>query len=286
VKRLANLWPQVVTFDNLYLAWRKARLGKRNRKAVAAFSLNLEKELLSLQKALCERSYQPGSYRLFKLYERKPRIIAAAPFRDRVVHHSLMNVVEPLLDRSFIYDSYACRKGKGVHSAVDRYQIWARRYRYAMKMDVFHYFPSIDHALLKAALCRRIKDPDVLWLFEVIIDSSPDIIDQVPQRFPGDDLLTPLERRVGIPIGNLPSQFFANLYLDELDHFIKEHLKVRSYLRYVDDLIFLGDDKSVFNPSVQSWIGHACHADTWGLRRAIFRDTVFRRRGRTMTNAV
>ncbi len=352
MRRLKGLWPQVVSFDNLYLAWRRARRGKRSRAAVTAFALNLEKELLELQKALSERSYQPGDYRLFTLYERKPRIIAAAPFRDRVVHHALMNVVEPRLDRSFIYDSYACRRGKGVHAAVDRYQHWARRYPYVLKMDIHQYFPSVDHPLLKLALRRRIADARVLWLFELIIDCGPEDNNRVPQWFAGDDLLTPLERQVGIPIGNLTSQFLANLYLDALDHHIKERLRVSAYLRYVDDLVFLGEDKAALwrladqlrlrlealrlrphpgktqvfrtregvdilgyrvfperrllrndnghrfarkmrrfgrafsageldwadiDPSVQSWIGHARHADSRGLRRAIFNATVFHR---------
>lgn len=232
MKRFKNLWPHIVTLDNLYLAYRKARRGKQHKLKVAEFSLNLEHELPRLRDELVSGTYQPGAYRLFVLYERKPRLIAAAPFRDRVVHHALMNVVEPLLDRRFIFDCYACRKGKGVHRAVARYQEWARRYRYALKMDVRRYFPSIDHVLLKQTLATHIKDPRVLDLFARIIDTSPQ------QDTP------PLERPHGIPIGNLTSQFLANLYLDGLDHFIKTELKARAYLRYVDDLILLGDDKS------------------------------------------
>jgi len=154
-----------------------------------------------------------------------------------------MRVVGPFLDRKFIHDSYACRKGKGVHAAVDRYQCWARRYPYVLKMDVSQYFPSIDHALLKQKIARRVADADVLWLFDRIIDSSP-VYDLQPVYFPDDDLLTPVERQTGLPIGNLTSQFLANLYLDDLDHFLKQELKTRAYLRYVDDLIVLGENKS------------------------------------------
>ena len=209
---------------------------------VARFELDLEANLLALQRELREGSYRPGGYRLFEIYDRKPRRIAAAPFRDRVVHHALMNRVEPALDRTFIRDSYACRVGKGVHAAVNRYQEWCRRYDYVLKIDVRKYFPSIDHTILKAKLRRRLKEPEVLRLFELIIDSAPDI-GGAPQAFPGDDLVDLMHRRCGLPIGNLTSQFLGNLYLDDLDHFIKETCRVRPYLRYVDDLVLLADEK-------------------------------------------
>ncbi len=351
MKRLGGIWPRIVSFDNLLLAYHKARRGKGGSPDVARFALNLEKELFRLQRELLDDTYWPSAYRLFRIYERKPRIIAAAPFRDRVVHHALMNLIEPTLDRTFIHESYACRRGKGVHAAVDRYQVWARRNAYALKMDVTQYFPSIDHAILKAKLRRRIKDARVLALLERIIDTSPEV-EKAPTYFPGDDLLTPLERRVGIPIGNLTSQFLANLYLDDLDHFVKQDMKVGAYLRYVDDMVALDNDKGrlaevravirgrlaaerlllhprkahlsptatglnllgylVFpnhrclrndnghrfarrlrgfarayarglvslgdiKPSVQSWIGHAMHADTERLRARIISGTVFRR---------
>ncbi len=243
MKRLNNLWPQVIAFENLWRAWRQARRGKSRSPGAVAFELDLERELLALQRELADGCYQPGSYRLFTLYERKPRLIAAAPFRDRVVHHAVMNVIEPPLDRTFIFDSYACRRGKGTHAAVDRYQHWARRYPYVLKLDIRRYFPSIDHALLKAKLRRRIADPQVLALLDRIIDGSPTETAGEPTWFPGDDLFTPLERRRGIPIGNLTSQFFANLYLDDLDHWLKEQRQVPTYLRYVDDLVLLADAK-------------------------------------------
>jgi retron-type reverse transcriptase len=137
-----------------------------------------------------------------------------------------MNIIEPLLDRRFIHDNYACRKGKGVHRAVQRYQQWANRYAYALKLDIQRYFPSIDHAILKQQIAHHIKDPHVLWLFEVILDHSPSFPLEPYVYFPGDNLFTPQERRIGIPIGNLTSQFLANLYLDGFDHFVKESLRV------------------------------------------------------------
>ncbi|MCB1808134.1 MAG: RNA-dependent DNA polymerase, partial [Candidatus Competibacteraceae bacterium] len=225
MKRLGNLWPQVIAFDNLYRAWRKARKGKSRSTAVVDFELGLEHHLLALQGELLNGIYQPGNYRLFTIYERKARVIAAAPFRDRVVHHALMNIIEPLLDRRFIFDCYACRAGKGTHAAVDRYQHWSRRYRYALKLDVRQYFPSIDREHLKAKLRARIKDRSVIELLDRIIDAGPN------------------PNGKGIPIGNLTSQFFANLYLDDFDHWIKETLRAPAYLRYVDDMVLLSDDK-------------------------------------------
>ena len=125
MKRLGGVWQQLISFENLLLAYRKARRGKSRRSSVAGFECNLEKELLQLQRELQSGEYQPGDYRLFTLYERKPRQISAAPFRDRVVHHAIMNVIETRIDRSFIDDSYACRQGKGTHAAIDKYQQWA-----------------------------------------------------------------------------------------------------------------------------------------------------------------
>lgn len=174
----------------LLLACRKARRGKGRSPGVAWFALDLEKELLEFQRELRDGTYWPGAYRLFQIYERKPRTIAAAPFRDRVVHHAVMNRIEPPLDRTFIHDSYACRRGKGVHAAVDRYQVWSRRNAYALKMDVAKYFPSIDHEILKEKLRRRIKDARVLALLDRIIDTSPPV-NEPPVYFPVDDLLTP-----------------------------------------------------------------------------------------------
>ena len=222
IKRLGRVWNEVVSFENLFNAYRKARTGKQSSAAVAEFALNLESELLSLQEELTSLTYAPGRYRLFTIYERKKRQIAAAPFRDRVVHHAIMNVIEPPIDRRFVFDSYACRS-KGVHAAVKRYQQWSRRYSYVLKMDIEQYFASIDHNLLKMKLRGCLKDKNVLAVLDAIIDTAPAATGRSDCcYFAGDDLLTPTERTTGLPIGNLTSQFFANLYLDAADHFIKE----------------------------------------------------------------
>lgn len=243
MKRLSGLWEALISFDNLYLAYCKARRGKRHRPEVARFSLNLEQSLWQLAVELKNGCYQPGEYRQFTIYEQKPRIISAAPFRDRVVHHAVMNLIEAPLDRRFIDDSYACRKHKGVHRAVARYQQWAKRYTYVLKLDVRQYFASIDHDILYGQLCRHIKDQPVLALLKKIIANGPRT-ERACVYFPGDDLFTPLQRSTGIPIGNLTSQFFANLYLNDMDHWLKERKRIPAYLRYVDDLFLLSDSKS------------------------------------------
>ncbi len=157
------------------------------------------------------------------------------------MHHALTGVLEPIFERSFIFDSYACRKGKGTHAAVDRCQQFARRYRYVLKADVQKFFPSIDHEVLKGLIARKIKDPHVHGLVNRIIDhSNPQ--QPVLMWFPGDDLFTPTERRRGLPLGNQTSQFFANVYLDPLDHFVTDRLGL-SYVRYVDDFLVFADDK-------------------------------------------
>ncbi len=241
MKRYGHLWEDMISFENLLRAAEKARRGKRFKPGAARFFFRLEPELVRLQDELATFTYRPGPYRTFTIYEGKPRQISAAPFRDRVVHHALTGILEPIFERSFIHDSYACRKGKGTHAAVNRCQQFARRYTYVLKADVRKYFPSIDHAILKDRFARRIKDPNVLWLVSTIIDHSNP---QTPaiMWFPGDDLFTPTERRRGLPLGNQTSQFFANVYLDPLDHFVTNRLRL-SYVRYVDDFLVFSNDK-------------------------------------------
>ena len=242
MKRHGNLWPTLTSFQHLLKASQKARRGKRFRAGVSAFEFHLESELWKLQQALQEKTYRPGDYRSFYIYEPKKRLISAAPYRDRIVHHALTGMLEPIFEPTFIGDSYACRKGKGTHAAVDRSQYFARRFRYVFKADIRKFFPSMDHEILAHRIARKIKDPHVLWLTELIIkNSNPQ--ESVLEWFPGDNLFTPSERRRGIPIGNQTSQFFANVYLDVLDHFVKEHLRISGYVRYVDDFLLFSNDK-------------------------------------------
>jgi retron-type reverse transcriptase len=241
MKRYGNLYPQIVDFDNLYLSARKAQKSKRFRPNVLAFNYHLETELLTLQKELINKTYQPGEYRTFHLRDLKTRLISAAPYRDRVVHHALCNIIVPIFERTFISDTYANRVGFGTHKALKKFTLFARSHRYILQCDIRKYFPTIDHQILKEIIRRKIKCKDTLWLIETIIDNSNEQ-EQIIQYFEGDDLLTPILRRKGLPIGNLSSQIFANVMLSPLDHFIKEKLKAKNYLRYVDDLALFSNN--------------------------------------------
>ncbi|EKU96983.1 Retron-type reverse transcriptase [Leptolyngbya sp. PCC 7375] len=242
MKRHGNLWPQVIAFENLLMASRQAQKGKRFRPNVLEFNYRLELELLRLQNELQNLTYRPGGYRTFRIRDPKPRMISAAPYRDRVVHHALCNVIVPLLDRTLIEHTYANRSGYGTHRALKRFTGWARQYRYCLQCDISRYFPSIDHEILKALLREHLKCSETLWLIDTIIDASNEQI-PVIEYFSGDDLLTPALRRRGLPIGNLTSQFFANLYLSPFDHFVKRQLKLKHYLRYVDDYAAFSEDR-------------------------------------------
>lgn len=242
MKRHGNLWPRVVDFANLEAAARQAQRGKRYRENVLEFNYNLEGELLALHGELESKSYQPGPYRTFHIVEPKKRMISAAPYRDRVVHHALCNVIVPIFERTFIHDSYANRVGFGTHRALRRFTKFARANKYVLQCDLQKYFASIDHDILKKLIRRKVKCRDTLWLIDTIVDHSNK---QEPAAFyfPGDDLFTPSERRRGLPIGNLTSQFFANVYLNGFDHFVKEKLSVARYVRYVDDFALFSDDR-------------------------------------------
>lgn len=248
MKTFKNLYPQITSFANLDTAWRKARRGKRQKPAVAAFEFNAESELFQLQRELQNKTYRPGSYRSFFIQDSKMRKISAAPFRDRVVHHALCNIVEPLYEPKFIHDSYANRKGKGTHRALDRAQSFVRRYPYVLKCDIETFFPAIDHAILRQILFRHIACPNTRWLVDQIISGGVGILaDQYRQRyFPGDDLFAATRPR-GLPIGNQTSQFWANVYLNPLDHFVKRELKCAAYVRYVDDFLLFHHNKIVLH---------------------------------------
>jgi len=270
MKTYKQLYPRIFDFENLYLAYRKARKGKRSRRDVAAFEFNLEFELPQLQEELADETYRPGPYRHFTLYERKPRRISAAPFRDRVVHHALCNVIEPIWEARFIRDSYACRVDKGTHAALDRCTHFARRspaltcpakrsgaggaggarVPYALQGDIVQFFPSVDHAILYDLLAGRIACRPTLRLIERIIASGTGVHSDnwTMQWFPGDDLLAAVRPR-GLPIGNQTSQFWANVYLHELDQFVKQTLRCAAYLRYCDDFVLFADDK----PTLHRW---------------------------------
>jgi len=228
MKRYGNFFDRLVSFENLMLAARKAFRGKRHRNVVAGFYFNLENEVIDLKNELITDSYVPRNFRVFEIQEPKVRKICSSDFRDRVVHHAICNLLEPIFERRLIYDTYACRTGKGSHIALRRCQEFARKNEFFLKCDIRKYFETIDHDILKKLLRRLLKDARMLSLLDQIIDHA----------VPGN----PLGK--GLPIGNLTSQYFANLYLGELDHFLKERLRVKGYLRYMDDFICFAHDKA------------------------------------------
>ena len=227
------------------LAFRKAARHKRGKSSVARFEHQFAERLLLLQSELEMRAYQPGGYVHFMIHDPKLRKISAAPFRDRVVHHALCNLIEPMFERSFIFDSYANRVGKGTHRAVDRLQFFAQRFRYVLRCDLIKFFPSVDHAILEDTLGTVIRDQDTEWLAKIILSSGEGVLADEYEMvyFPGDDLFAASRPR-GLPIGNLTSQFWANCYLNPFDHFIKRELRCKAYLRYVDDFALFSDSKT------------------------------------------
>ena len=231
-KTYRNQWPKVVSWENLLSAYCKCRRRKRYKPQAAAFHFAWERNLQRLQWELVTGAYHPGKYRHFHIREPKRRKISAAPFRDRVVHHAIVRVLEPLFERRFIFDSYACRRGKGTHRALDRAQGYLRRHRYYLKTDIVRFFPNVDHQLLLDLLAHHLRDEHLLSLIGTIVASGIGVLDEeaTGDYFPGDDLFAVLRPR-GLPIGNLTSQFFANVLLDPIDHFIKEELRVPGYVR-------------------------------------------------------
>ncbi len=231
MKRVGNIFQNLTSFDNLLLASRKAMSGKKNKKSIATFYFYLENEIFKLQDELIQKSYRPRPYIQFEIREPKPRLICSSDFRDRVVHHALCNYLEPVFEKRFIFDSYACRVGKGVHAAVRKCQKFTRKFKYFLKCDIKKFFQSMDHTVLKRLLEMNFKDKDFLNLLNVIID----------HKVPG------YSHGKGLPIGSLTSQYFANFCLDYLDHFIKERVKIPGYVRYMDDFISFSNDKSELN---------------------------------------
>lgn len=234
-KTYKNLFPGLYNFKSLHRAYMKASRMKRYRAQVLQFRQNLERNLLQLQNELINKTYHTGEYRTFFVYEPKARLVATLPFRDRVVQHALCTVIEPIWERRFIYDSYACRISKGMHAGADRTQDFLRAAQrkwgksYCLKGDILKYFPNIDHGVLKSLIRKRIACPDTLWLCDEIIDSAKQLNESSAK---------------GIPIGNFTSQLFANIYLHELDKMIKHDLREPFYVRYMDDFVIIGSDKA------------------------------------------
>lgn len=225
MKRVGGLFEQFVSFENLLSAYQKARKGAVGKRETQHFTFLLEYELFRLQRELRNGAYQPAPYRYFQIHDPKERTISVAAFRDRVVHHALINVLEPIYERCFIFDSYATRKGKGTHKAVCRAQHFLAQTGWFWKTDIDKYFDSMQQDILLALLRRKIKDAKLLTVAERIIRNGG-------------------AGGKGLPIGNLTSQFFANVYLNRFDHFVKQTLGVRHYIRYMDDFVLFHPDRS------------------------------------------
>jgi len=243
MKTHKNLFGKVCELENLHNAYLKAKRGKNNVAEVLQFTYNLEDELLKLQDELKNQTYRTGKYRHFIIFEPKERKISALPFRDRVVHHAICSVIEQIFERKFIHDSYACRKGKGTHAGADKIQKFIRRASsnyYVLKCDVSKYFPSVNHEILKQIIREKIADKKLLQLLDKIIDSSNS--EKLDFSYSEEqEIQISLEK--GIPIGNLTSQLFANIYLNKLDEYAKYELKIKYYVRYMDDFIILHESK-------------------------------------------
>ena len=235
MKRHGNLFDEAIRFESLLAAARRARAGTRPTEAVCKFNFRLENELLRLQGELLDGSYRPRPYRFFTVQDPKRRRIAVADFRDRVVHHAVVGALEPIFEKTFIHDSYATRKGKGSHAAVFRAQQFLRQGGWFFKTDIEKCFDSVRHDLLLAQVARKIKDPRLLELVARILENGASSPLQLAEG-QGAEL--------GLPIGNLTSQFFANVHLHDLDVFVKNELRVRHYLRYMDDFVLFFSEKS------------------------------------------
>jgi hypothetical protein len=205
---------------------------------VVRFLHRLEPEVLQLQRELLTNQWHPGLHECFEIRDPKVRTITAVPFRDRVVHHALIRPLEPLFERRMIPNSFACRRGKGTHAALRRARQLVRRFRYFLKLDVASFFPSVHHEVVRETLARIIKDRSVLALCDRILAGPAD-----------------RSSSVGLPIGSLTSQWFANLVLDRADHFVKEQLRVRGYVRYMDDTVLCGEGRA------ELWRAHAHFRD-------------------------
>jgi len=241
-RRCDHLFGQIATFGALRRAALSAVKGKRRKLGAAAFMADLEGQCLALERGLADGSYRPGAYVKIEVKDPKPRTVSAAPFRDRVVHHALCALVAPIFERGFIANTFANREGKGTHRAVEVYERYRDAHAFVLRCDIFRYFPAIDHAILKRDFRRRIVCGQTLSLLDLIVDGS-NAQEPVDLHFPGDDLFAPYARRRGLPVGNLTSQFFANLYLDPLDHFCTEVLRA-PYVRYVDDFALFANDRT------------------------------------------
>lgn len=227
MRRKGFLMEQIADPDNLRLAFWKARKGKAHTYEVEMYRRYLDENLLAMREELLSGDVEVGNYRYFTVYEPKERLICAAAFRERVLHHALMNICHPYFENFQISDSYATRVGKGQYAALDKARANTYKFKWFSKLDVRKYFASIEHDLLFEKLCRKFKDPLLLRVFRQIIDSYESV------------------SGCGLPVGNLASQYFANFYLAHSDHYLKEVMRMSAYVRYMDDMVMWHNDKKL-----------------------------------------
>lgn len=240
MKRIGFLYEKICDWDNLILAYKKAKKGKHGN-ATDDYCYNWEVQLYRTQQELLDGSFSFGAYHQFMIYEPKERQIMAAPFKDRVVHHAICNILGPILDKPLVSTSYACRKGKGLHKAVKKAFHLYKNSQYHYRLDISKFYYTIDHEILIHMLERKIKDVKLIGLINLLLSTYSSGLEYY-FPFEDDDLFDMIRSR-GLPIGNLTSQLFANFYLGSLDHYILEDLHNSSYLRYMDDMLIFGNEK-------------------------------------------
>lgn len=255
MKRVGNLMPRISDIDNLYLAYLKARRGKRLKKEVLEFSSNFDENILNLKAALENDSVEVGQYRYFTIYDPKERVICAARFEERVLHHAIMNVCHEYFDRTLIDTTFATRKNKGVYAALDYARKSLKKYKYVVKLDFRKYYDSVVHEIVYDKLNRMFKDRDLLSLLSKILDSYE------------------VSSGCGLPIGNLTSQYFANNYLSSLDHMIKEDLHIPAYARYMDDMLLACDSRTELKQAVSMVNDYAKTVLRLQLKPPIYRNS-------------
>lgn len=227
-----DIFHKIISIKNLFLSWDEFKKGKRNRIDVQEFGYNLEDNIFKLHQELKSKTYNHSYYTSFYIQDPKLRHIHKASVKDRVLHHAVFRILYPIFDPIFINDSYSCRINKGTHKAVNRLQKYARKTSknntqtcYILKCDIKRFFDSITHNILISLIKNKIKDKDTNWLIEKIIKSFS------------------IQTNKGLPIGNITSQLFANIYLNQLDYFIKHKLRIKHYIRYCDDFVILSNNK-------------------------------------------
>lgn len=253
MKRTGYLKEQIVSLDNLYEAYHKACKGKHRKQEVLEFAARFDDNMRLLREGLIDGSISVGSYHYFTISDPKVRTICAASFRERIIHHAIINICQPHFDRTLIDSTYATRKGKGVYAALTKAKEVLSKYPYTVKLDFRKYYDSIDHDILKQKLRRLFKDQWLLNLFDKIIDSYEK------------------EHGKGLPIGNLTSQYFANHYLSLLDHKAKERWDVPVYIRYMDDILMAGADKESISYAVNEMISFSHNELRLTLKPPIYR---------------